>query len=244
MTGEIETREIKKIIEKLGVDRVRNSSIIGFIKNNPISSLLTVGKSTLVKGRSDRNWVHISSRNKNEFNKLLKELNVEDIWFASLEDWMINELPRTRKIEWQLTTVRYFLPCDVVIQKYKMNLTRLNSEDALYVMNNSDYKHFLSEEYLKDRIERSFSASVRENDKPVAWALTHDDGAIGALHVLDGVRGKGYAQEIVCNLSYQIRNAGYIPIAQIEEKNIGAIRLFEKLGFIKDRNTTWLKLSG
>lgn len=242
MIGEIESKEIRDAITKLKTDPVRNSSIIGFIKNNPISSISTIGTSTLIKGRSDKEWIHISSKNEVEFRKILKELKAEDAWFASLEDWMIKELTKTRKVEWQLTTSRYFLPGKTVIPDNKIKLAQLNSEDAPYILNNSYYKHFLTVDYLKDRIERSFSASVRENGKLVAWALTHDDGAIGALHVLEEFRGKGYAREIVCNLSCQIRNAGDIPIAQIEEKNVGAIRLFEKLGFIKDRNTTWLKL--
>jgi len=242
MSGEIRTNRIRETIDKLKSDPIRNSSIIGFLKNNPISLILSEGESILVKGKSDREWIYISSKNKIEFQSLAQNLKAGNLCFASLEDWMIQELTLSGKIDWKLTTARYFFPEGVVIPGNKIMLDRLNQKDAAYIMSNSSYRQFFTEEYLKDRIERSFSAAVKLKGRLVAWALTHDDGAIGALHVLDDFRNKGFAQEMICNLSDQIRKAGNIPIAQIEEKNSHAIRLFEKIGFTKDRNTTWLKL--
>ena len=243
MDGETKTYKHQGAIERLKTDPVRNSSILGFIKNNPISLILSEGESFLVKGTSDRDWIYISSKNKEELRRLLQCLKEDDLCFASLEDWMIQEVTLKRKTEWQLTTARYFLPGDAVISDNKIELDSLNVKDAEYIIENSDYKQFLTIEYLKHRIKQSFTAGVIKNNKLVAWALTHDDGAIGALYVLDGFRNKDYATEIVCNLSRKIREPGNIPIAQIEEKNIPAIKLFEKLGFVKDRRVTWLKLS-
>lgn len=234
--------ETEKLIEKLRSDPVRNSSIIGFIKNNSISLILEEGNSVLVKGKSDHDWIYISSKDKNELIKLLLKLNFKEIYFASLEDWMVLIITAERNVEWKLTTCRYFLPDSFVVPENRIEASNLSENDADYVWENSNYKQFLDVEYLKQRIGISLSAGIFVENKLAAWAITHDDGAIGALHVLDEFRKKGYASEVVINLVHKIRNIGMIPIAQIEEKNKPAIRLFEKLGFVKDRNVTWLKL--
>ena len=242
MIGEIGTDQIHQLIVKLQTDPVRNSSITGFIKNNPISMLLSVGNSLLVQGMSDREWIYLSSKNKEEINKLMQNLKPDDLCFAFLEDWMIPEVTRNKEVEWQLATMRYFLPDENEIYSNKINIVSLNTADAEFIINNSNYKQFLTVEYLRQRIKEPFTEAIKEKSKLVAWELTHDDGAIGALYVLDKFRNSGYASEIISNLSYKIREAGNIPIAQIEEKNIPAAKLFEKLGFVKDRRVTWLKL--
>ncbi len=234
--------ETDKLIEKLLLDPVRNSSIIGFIKNNPISLILEEGESVLIKGKSDHDWIYISSKDKNDFDRLLLKLNSGDNFFASLEDWMVPIITAQNKVEWKLTTCRHFLPNNFIIPENTIEVTNLSKSDADYIWKNSDYKQFLNVEYLKQRITKSFSAGVKVENDLAAWAITHDDGAIGALHVLDEFRKKGYASEVVINLIHKIRNISMIPIAQTEEKNKVAIRLFEKLGFLKDRNVTWLKL--
>lgn len=242
MIGEMKTRRVQEAILELQKNPVRNSSIIGFIKNNPISLILSEGETFLVKGISDRDWIYISGKNKEELRRLLQSLKADDLCFASLEDWMIPEVRQNREIEWQLTTMRYFLPDKAVIPDNKIKLDPFNTDDAEYIKENSDYKQFLTTEYLKQRIKQSFTAGVIKNNKLVAWSLTHDDGAIGALYVLNKFRKRGYASEIICNLSHKIRRTGGIPIAQIEEKNLPAVKSFEKLGFVKDRRVTWLKL--
>ena len=81
-----------------------------------------------------------------------------------------------------------------------------------------------------------------KKDKLVAWGLTHDDGALGSLHVLDEYRKKGYGKEILISLIHQNRKLGKTSFAQIEEKNVKAINLAVRLGFLKDRRVSWIKL--
>jgi 8-oxo-dGTP diphosphatase len=238
-TGINDLQQLKWSLEK---DLVRNGSILGFIENNPVTEIVSEGNSYLVKGISDRKWIYFSSKSEDEFRTLLTRLSPSDKCFASVEDWMIPEIVKSGEIDWQLIAMRYYLPLNVVIPENKIEINRLKKKDAEYIRDNSNYKQFLPEEYLKQRIEQSFSAGIVEDNKLVAWSITHDDGAIGALHVLDEHRKKGYAAEIVIYMSRKIRIKGRIPIAQIEEKNSPAIKLFGKLGFVKDRIVTWLML--
>ena len=98
MIGKIGTNQLQEAIINLLNDPVRNGSIIGFIKNNPISSLLSEGNSLLVQGTSDREWIYISSNDKEEVQRLLLKLESDDCCFASLEDWMIPEVTRDKDI--------------------------------------------------------------------------------------------------------------------------------------------------
>jgi 8-oxo-dGTP diphosphatase len=235
-------KQTQEVIKKLETDPVRNSSIIGFVKNYPPTIILSEGKSVLVKGTSDREWIYISSEDKNELKRLILKLKDDDGCFASLEDWMISEVRESREPVWRLEALRYYFPENNFLRENKIEIIPLKTDDAEFVVVNSNYKQYIGKEYIRERISKSFSAAVFQNGKPAGWALTHDDGAIGALHVLDEFRKKGFAEEIIINLARKIRDAGGVPIAQIEEKNIPAINLFEKIGFVKDRRVTWLNL--
>ncbi len=55
-------------------DKINNISIINFIKNNPVLNIDLVGKSVLVRGKSDRVWIYISCNNEEELFILKKSL--------------------------------------------------------------------------------------------------------------------------------------------------------------------------
>lgn len=51
----------EKALVLLENDKVRNINIINFIKNYPVYWVDTAGESVLIRGRSDEDWVYISS---------------------------------------------------------------------------------------------------------------------------------------------------------------------------------------
>lgn len=163
-------------------------------------------------------------------------------YFASAEDWMIPIITEKRKAEWILTTMRYCLPDDVEIPENKMEVIPLTTDHIGFIISQSNYKQFLTPAYIEERITKSISAAIFKKDKLVAWGLTHDDGALGSLHVLDEYRKKGYGKEILISLIHQNRKLGKISFAQIEEKNLKATNLIEQLGFVIDRRVSWIKL--
>jgi 8-oxo-dGTP diphosphatase len=155
---------------------------------------------------------------------------------------MIPFITEKRKPEWILTTMRYFLPDDVDVPANKKDVIPLTTDHIGFIISQSNYRQFLTPAYIEERITKSISAAIMKKDKLVAWGLTHDDGALGSLHVLDDYRKKGYGREILLSLIHQNRKLGKISFAQIEEKNQKAINLVEQLGFVKDRLVSWIKL--
>lgn len=233
--------DLTDVINHLLKDEITNMSIIGFISENPVTKILREGESVLIKGISDEEWIYIFSKNENELKILLEQLNDKDIFFASVEDWMIPFINEKKEFEWTLSTIRWYLPDDIEIPENTYKTFPISTEHIGFIISQSNYKQFLTPRYLKDRIAKSISACIYDKDKIVAWGLTHDDGALGSLNVLDEYRGKKYGTEIVLSLIHQCRALGKIPFAQIEETNEKAVRLVTKLGFVKDRKVTWIK---
>lgn len=233
---------ISKLIRELEKDYINNISIIEFVSDNPVVAIYQTGSSFLVKGISDQVWIYISSSIELELKALLKNIEANELHFASIEDWLIPIITEGREIDWQMSAVRYYLPADIKIPQNQIPISPLSSDDAEFIIANSNYKEFLTIDYIIDRISKSFSAGIYENGKLAAWGLTHDDGALGSLHVVDEHRRKGYATEITISLIRQCREKGKIPYAQIVEENLPAINMVNNLGFVKDRRVTWLKL--
>ena len=233
--------KLNNLILHLKKDEIANISTIGFIENNPITEVIEINNSYLIKGTSDVEWVYVVCNNENDIRVLL-EKSGSNIYFASVEDWMIPIITEKRKAEWILSTVRYYLPEEVEVPENKLEVIPLTTDHIGFIISQSNYRQFLSPAYVEDRITKSISAAIMKKDKLVAWGLTHDDGALDSLHVLDEYRKKGYGKEILISLIHQNRKLDKISFAQIEEKNLKATNLAEQLGFIKDRRVSWVKL--
>lgn len=66
----------------------------------------------------------------------------------------------------------------------------------------------------------------------ISAVVTHPD------HV-----GKGYAKQLVAFVANQIAEEGKLPFLHVAEKNIGAIGLYEKLGFVTRRKISFWNYS-
>jgi 8-oxo-dGTP diphosphatase len=196
----------------------------------------------LISGRSDHLWAYISSADPRECRILIQKFNFATRYFASLENWMLPLIKKRKKLEWELDTLRYILPDYVKIDDPAYNIKELKPEHGEDIFQNTNYQEFTSVDYIKERIETGISGGIFEDEKLVAWGLTHDDGALGFLHVLPDFRRKGLGSEIVKYLINKKRSYNEPVFANIEPDNIKAINLVEKLGFVFDREIYWIKI--
>jgi len=72
---------------------------------------------------------------------------------------------------------------------------------------------------------------------------THDDGAIGFIHVRDDFRKKGFAKLIMRKFIKEKRKDNKKVFLNVELDNLKAKKLFFSLDFEFDRITSWIKLS-
>lgn len=230
-----------EITEFLIENKIDNINIINFIENYPIHHIEKIGGSVLVKGTSDRNWIYISSKSEEELKIIKSTLNNNDKNFAVIEEWMIPILTKGNNIKWNLSTMKLILFNEINIVETKHSMSQLAINDAEFIYNNSHYKDFLSIEYIIERIKNGLSSCIRYLDKPIAWGITQDDGAMGFLHVLPEYRKRGYARAVTIDLIKKVRDKNKLPFVHIEEGNEKSMRLAMSLGFKKDKIVSWFE---
>lgn len=230
------------MLEFLRKDRPRNINIINFIKNYPVSTFDRRGDSALIRGKSDEDWVYISSESLGEFMGLLEGLDDRDKCFAVLEDWMLPYIIRDSAVRSRLTSMKLVYDGETPLPPQKCRAVELKVPDAPYVYENSKYKEYISIEYIEDRIKNGVALGITADGKLVAWAITHDDGAIGFLNVLEEYRKNGYGLDVTVSMMKRLLESGELPFVHIEETNVKSMNLALKAGFRKDRRIHWIKL--
>jgi 8-oxo-dGTP diphosphatase len=221
-------------------DPVRNCNILYFLQDNVITGYQSCGYSLLVTGISDRDWTYFSSANQNEFNNLLSYIIPGSNNFAAVEEWMIPHILERFQCEPALSVNKYYLPDDIRLPEVRNTIYSLTEDDAAAIMNKSEYKEWLTFDYVKDRIKRGISGGIYNGDELIAWAVTHDDGAIGFLTVDEKYRCKGLGSDLTIYMADKVRNTGRIPFVHIEKENNNSISIALKIGFKEYGRISWL----
>lgn len=197
-------------------------------------------------GKSDRPWVYM---NCNESNpeaclRLLMLIPKEFVNFALVEDWMVESVTRDFVRTREMVCTRFYLPDGVTLPHGEAQVSALMVEDAMEIQNSHAYNEYTDLEYVTAQIENGYGACVRVDGKLVAWAITHDDGAIGFLFVQPEHRGKGYGEAVTAWIAERLRKDGYAVYVHIESDNFKSMNLAKKVGFVEDRNVRWFTLEG
>lgn len=249
------------ILKLLKQDINKNISIIGIIENYGIENFIQTGDSILITVKTDHLWSYPTAENEQELKALLKKFKYQTLYFASLEEWMLPVISQNREIEWELKTERLILPKTAELKKNRelrdkadssdknennldaeFKLKRLKADDADFIFANSHYQQYTSKAYIKERIEADCSAGIFVAGELAAWGLTHDDGALGFIHVRNNFRKKGFGRLIMKQLIRdKIANKQAI-FLNVEPDNLKAKKLFASLGFEFDRMISWIKL--
>ena len=233
----------KTIISLLRQDEIKNMNMLYFMEHNPVHRLDRISNSVVLRGESDLQWVYISSPSEQELKAVMNILTEDDRFFAVIEDWMLPLLTANKTLVWQLSTMKLVLADHVTFpQMPQSQIAPLSVNDARYMYEHSLYQGVTSPDYIRARIQQGLSAGIHEDGQLVAWAMTHDDSAIGFLHVLEAYRKKGYAYQLTVYLIHQLRQQDKIPFVHIEETNLKSLNLAIKLGFQKDRRVHWFEI--
>lgn len=234
-----------EILELLNRDKLKNINLINFINNYGVDDIRNNGNTYIVKGTSDKQWVYVfyeKEPNEIEFKNLIDNLKTGEEYFAVLEDWMVDIVKKTHKVIWHLSSLQLYFPDDIQTKEVKHIIKDLSVRDAKYIYEHSDYKKYISLDYIVDRIKRGIALGLYDRGGLIAWILTHDDGAMGFLNVLPEFRRKGYGTEITTALIKRIREKGGIPFVHIEKENVKPLNLALKMGFKIHKNVNWVRI--
>ncbi len=216
--------------------------VAGFFENYPVKKQLRKGEFLLLSGISDFQWAFLCGDNPEDLFSLLEEFDYQTLYFANVEEWMLPVLTHTRKIEWKLTTHRYYLPDNTTVDFPDFISKPLDPSMARYVYDHSAYKDFTSEDYIRERLEKDVSAGIWIDGELAGWGLTHDDTSLGFLNVIPSYRGQGLGESILRFLVMEKRGRNKVVFVNIEPHNHQSINLVKKLGFVFDREVSWVKL--
>ncbi len=162
----------------------------GFFSNYPVINHLKQGDFLLITGKSDYVWAYLCGENPEELLQLLDKFGYETLYFANVEEWMLPALTHVRKIEWKLTTHRYYFSDEKTVETPDYVSQALDPSMAGYIYSHSAYKDFTSEGYIRERLIKDVSAGIWIDGELVGWGLTHDDTSLGFLQVIPRYRGK------------------------------------------------------
>lgn len=217
--------------------------VTGFFQNYPLEKVYRDDDFLLLCGTSDYQWAYLCGDNPEGLLGVLEQFNYATLYFANVEDWMLPALTQMHRIDWKLTTHRYFLLEDKLVEPPQQEFRKLEPSMASYVFERSAYKDFTSEGYIRDRLEKDISIGIWQDQELVGWGLTHDDASLGFLNVLPAWQGKGLGESIMRALILNKREKNLPVFVNIEPHNIQSINLIKKLGFSFDRQVSWLKIA-
>jgi 8-oxo-dGTP diphosphatase len=233
----------KEILDFLKKDILKNINMVYFAEKNGIINAEKFGNTVVMRGYSDRVWTFISSSDEAELQDAVKKLTADDLNFAVIEDWMKPIILQNRKLIWDFETIRLYLPdsADLSISNTD-EIISLSPEDAEYIYLNSHFNEYTPISYIEACIGNGTSAGIYKDGQLVAWAITHDDTAIGFLHVIDDYRQQGFAEKIMKYMINKTREQGRVPFVHIEESNFPSMNLALKLGLIQDKKVHWFEI--
>jgi GNAT superfamily N-acetyltransferase len=116
-------------------------------------------------------------------------------------------------------------------------VTRLRPEDAAPIAQAWPYGR--SADRILRRIRSGPGYCIRRRGTPVAWGLTHDDGSMGFLHVLEKYRGQGMARTLTTALAERMLRLGVQPFVYIVTTNKASMRLTASMGFSRAGRFSW-----
>lgn len=97
----------------------------------------------------------------------------------------------------------------------------------------------LTERQLIERLDAGAVLGIFAEEELAGFGGEYAEGGMGMLYVLPRYRGKGFAGMLESSLINQTLQRGDTPFCQIEEGNLTAVRIQEKLGLYPAAGRVW-----
>lgn len=240
----------------------RNPKLFGnvdyFIKHYPVNDVIIVDGNALVRGTSDLDWVFFLVDDPLGFVRLLPYVTDGDKNFSVIEKYMMDAIiSDTSELTMSLDCMRVILSDEAerqVLAEFDgvgdytehfdigegYDIRCLVADDVSYIYDNYEYKSYTTTDYLLDRIEGDLAFGITYHGQLVAWGMTHDEGSIGVIHVMEDFRRRSFGKIISKILTYEKLKKGEVPFMHIEHDNVASLRMAESLGYERDRQILWI----
>lgn len=175
-------------------------------------------------------------------SKMLSDMTLDkNKGFAGIL-WKYYDIVKEKnEIDWEESCYLYYLNKeDFDNSPIKHVVKSLRLKDAETVYNYYTYKDEDPIDYIKECIINRPSAAVfDENENPISWAVTREDGSMGIMYTKKEHRGKGLAKSVSKHLAKLHLDNNDIPYVHILFGNENSVNLAESIGFKKFDKVKW-----
>lgn len=220
---------------------IKNINIKNFSQDYTCD-LIKIDSSLIMTGISDHRWTYISLGDDKDSYAVIRCLDPNWIRFMVQDQLLLDYFKELNNLEWLMTCEKLVYKGPEITGQY--DVIDLVEDDASYIQENNDYGDLTDEAYIRERIKLGTAIGLKKNNTLVAWVLTHDDGAIGFIKVLEAYRGQGLAQYLTEAMIQRLQTEDKIPFVHIESSNKKSLNLAKKAGFEYFGHIHWLKLKG
>jgi ribosomal protein S18 acetylase RimI-like enzyme len=228
----------ESVQQKLIRHHRENMALFNLAEEYELMEIAEEDDMVMCRFRSDEAWCHFSHSTTTGFLERTLNKTREDAFIVLSNTEVFTWLKGHSGLAWHITCIRLFMDHSVSV-KLSPLVGELSPGDLPLVYENSDYQQFLCMDYLYKRLILGGGYCVRINHHPVAWVMTHDDGSVGMLHVLNAHRGKGYARALVMAMASKVQKKGREVFAHIVPDNRPSLKLFTSLGFTPCCEVSW-----
>jgi GNAT superfamily N-acetyltransferase len=240
MLHELDPKD-KRIPHLLAQDRIGNLTIKGELEvARPGEIRVFIDDPANPRGLLVTNyWVKLYAQDEGALAELLLAIaDKPELRFGAVPARVRDYVARHWEITWENPCWLYYVePGALREELIRHEIKPLRPEDAALV--NECWEHHDEETigYVRWRIETGPSCAIFEGEsrsqRPVSWALTHGDGAMGMMFTLPEARRRGYGLSITVALAREILKRGKIPFLYTLHSNVPAQQMIEHVGFAR-----------
>jgi ribosomal protein S18 acetylase RimI-like enzyme len=186
--------------------------------------------------RNRRHYIYATSDRATE--TLLAEIPRDwQLMFAASPSRLVKVVRKLRKLDFVRHNYLYVLEPENLVTYRGHRVETVHPEDAPQIARLWANGRQLN--YVRWRINAGPSAAIRRHGSLVAWGMTHADGSMAMLRVLEEYRGQGLARAITYALAKRVIARGLRPFLHIHRGNQASISLCESMGFTRHSACAW-----
>lgn len=219
----------------------QNIALLCLAEEYPLLEVVQEGSMLMCRFKTDEEWCHFSYNASIDFIDSFFRQHTKAQYVVISDPALFTYVHQQYKIAWSISCKRLFLDNSIDLTM-PPGLQPIRQEHLQKVYDYSKYQQFLSKDYLLKRLEYGGGFCIELDGLQAAWVMTHDDGSIGMLQVVDEYRGRGFARMLIKGMAIKVRQKGRPVFAHIEPGNKPSLNLFESLGFEVKGQLTWAKI--
>lgn len=225
----------QQLIKRLLRDKRNNIHIIECLSRGLGEVLYDQGEAVAVYQRDDRICM-VSASTPEQGRELLKNCFKENVeLLVTDQDFMKTMLEESGFSV--LFSCRQFLYTErTPLSVGHKDIRRLNKDHFEYVCEHYDKD---SAHYIRDRLLSGVMYGAFVDGCLAGFIGMHSEGSLGMLYVDEAYRRQGLAASLVAYAANRMLEQGWTPYGHVVTGNEASMRLQEKLGFYRAKNTFW-----